>query len=591
MRPSGKVRSAVRPPFYRVVHDRARNEDIIETSLTGAALLGLPWLNKGTGFTRAERKEFGLVGLLPPHEMTLDQQMERVRQGYLREQTDLDRNIFLNSLHDRNETLFFKLLQAHITEMMPIYYTPVVGEQVRQYSHVYRRARGIYISYELRHEIDAILDNWAHPNVDAICVTDSEAILGIGDQGLGGMGIPVAKLVLYTLCAGVNPMGLMPVELDVGTNNQELLDDPLYLGWRHERLRGAEYDELIDLFVQAVKRRYPGVLLHWEDFGKLNSRRLLDKYRNEICSFNDDIQGTAAVTLAALIKAVEMAGSRFRDQQVVVFGAGTAGIGISDEIVSTMMREGLMEPEALSRMWLLNSKGLVTSESQGLEYFQKRYALPIERTRSWKLETPGKITLHDVVHNVHPTILIGTSTQPGAFTEELVRTMHARTPRPIIFPLSNPYSKCEATPEDLLRWTDGQALIATGTPFPEITYKGKHMRVGQCNNAFVFPGLALGTIVAKAKAITDGMITAAGRELAAWTPTTIDPNAALVPTLDDVIPISHRVAIAVAIEAMREGVAERVSVEELEHRIEAKKWPGRYYAYRLVDRSGGPDVA
>jgi malate dehydrogenase (oxaloacetate-decarboxylating) len=463
--------------------------------------------------------------------------------------------------------------------MMPIIYTPVVGETVKQYSRIYRRSRGLYITYQQRHMIDEMLDNWTLPQVNAICVTDSEAILGIGDQGLGGMGIPVAKLIVYTLCAGVDPNGLMPVILDVGTNNQALLDDPLYLGWRHERLQGDEYDEFVDLFVQAVKRRYPDVLLHWEDFGKMNARRLLDKYRNEICSFNDDIQGTAAVTLAALITAVNRSQSRFSDQRVVVYGAGTAGVGIADEIVAAMQREGLTEMEALSRMWLLNSKGLITDHTANLEPFQVRYARPSNQTSGWKTLAENRVGLRDVVFNLHPTMLIGTSTQTGAFTEEIVRDMAKHTKHPIVFPLSNPTSKAEATPENLLNWTDGRVLVATGTPFADVTFQGKRTRIGNCNNAFIFPGLALGAMIARARIISDGMISSAGIELSKWSQAEADPNAALMPTLEDVQSISRDVAIAVAMTAMKEGLATSISMEELERRMDALSWKGDYYRY------------
>jgi len=576
-----KVRcDGLRAPYYEVVRDEKTGEEIFEVYVTGKALMGLPTLNKGTAFSEEERRELDLDGLLPPHVLTIEQQLDRVRHEYLREHDDVARNIYLNSLHDRNETLYFRFMQSQITEMMPVVDTPIVGETVKQYSRIYRRSRGLYISYPQRHLIEQMLDNWPRPVLDAVCVTDSEAILGIGDQGLGGMGIPVAKLVVYTLCAGVDPYGLMPVVLDVGTNNQELLDDPLYLGWRHERLRGSEYDDFIDLFVQAVKKRWPNVLLHWEDFGKVNARRLLDKYRNEICSFNDDIQGTAAVALAALIAAVGHAGAKFSDQRVVVFGAGTAGVGIADEIVSAMMREGLCEKEALSRMYLLNSKGLIHDGTTGLESFQVKYARPRSESSGWNLKNDDKITLRDVVFNVHPTMLIGTSTQPGTFTEEIVREMAAHCARPIVFPLSNPTSKAEATPADLMEWTGGRALVATGTPFPDVVYGCKRMRIGNCNNAFIFPGLALGAIACKAGAISDAMISAAGIELSKWSPSEGDPNAPLMPTLDDVLLISQDVAIAVALAAQKEGLADKVSMDELERMVAAKKWKGDYYRYR-----------
>lgn len=575
-----KSQNGIQEPCFEKVFDQKTHDDVWKVKLRGKALMGIPTLNKGTAFTEEERRELGLLGLLPPHVLTPQQQLDRLRREYLREPNDLSRNIFLHSLHDRNETLFFRFVQSHLTEMMPIIYTPVVGETVKQYSRIYRRSRGIYISYPQRHLMGEMLDNWHIPYVDAICVTDSEAILGIGDQGLGGMGIPVAKLIVYTLCANIDPFGLMPITLDVGTNNQSLLDDPLYLGWRHERLYGEEYDEFVGMFVDAVKQRWPSALLHWEDFGKVNAHRLLEKYRHDICSFNDDIQGTAAVALAALIAAVSQAGGRFSDQKVIIFGAGTAGVGIADEIVGAMMREGLTEVEALSRIWLLNSKGLITDQSKNLETFQLRYIKPTSLIASWKRTDEAKISLKDVVFNLRPTILIGTSTQPKTFTEEIVREMARHTQRPIIFPLSNPTTKAEAWPDELLNWTEGRALISTGTPFADVTYNETRRRIGNCNNAFVFPGLALGAIASRAREVSDGMISAAGIELSKWSPSVGDPSAALMPTLDDVLLISRDVAIAVWQAALREGLTNVSTMEGIERRIAEKMWRGDYY--RLV---------
>lgn len=568
------------PCPYRLVRDAETGETVVEVAVTGRALLGLACLNKGTAFTEEERRELGLLGLLPHRVLTIEQQAQRMRREYLRESTDIERHLFLSALHDQNETLFLRLVQDHLTEMMPIIYTPVVGEIVRQYSRLYRGSRGLYLAYPDRDRMDEILDHWMHPIVDAVCVTDGEAILGIGDQGAGGIAIPIAKLVVYTLLAGVRPHGLMPVMLDVGTDNPELLEDPLYLGWRHERLRGDPYDSFVDQFVQAVKKRWPGAILHWEDFGKTNARRLLDRYRWEICSFNDDIQGTAAVALAALIAAVGRAGSSFREQRAVVHGAGTAGVGIADEIVAAMVREGMPEPDALDRVWLLNSKGLILEDSPNLEPFQRRYAKSRSAVSEWRRSDPNRIGLEDVVRNVRPTVLIGTSTQAGAFTESIVREMASWCPRPIIFPLSNPDSKAEARPEDLLRWTDGRALVATGTPFPDVPFQGRAVRIGNCNNAFVFPGLALGAIASRARAISDGMVSAAGIEIGKWIPSDGEPLGPLMPTLEDARAISRNVAIAVGLAAQREGLAEKASVDELEQRIADVGWSGGYHRYR-----------
>jgi len=569
-------------PLYRFATDHATGETVIEVAHGGRTLLGLSCLNKGTAFSEEERRELGLLGLLPHRVLTIEQQVQRMRREYLREATDIERNLFLSALHDQNETLFLRLVQDHLTEMMPIIYTPVVGEIVRQYSRLYRGSRGLYIAYPERDRMEEILDNWLHPFVDAVCVTDGEAVLGIGDQGAGGIAIPVAKLVVYTLLAGVRPFGLMPVMLDVGTDNPELLDDPLYLGWRHERVRGEQYDSFLDQFVQAVRRRWPSTLLHWEDFGKTNARRLLERYRWEICSFNDDIQGTAAVALAALIAAVARAGSSFREQQAVVHGAGTAGVGIADEIVAAMVREGLSEEEAVGRVWLLNSRGLILEDTPGLEPFQRRYAKPRAAVAGWEVREGGRIGLEEVVRRVRPTVLIGTSTQAGAFTEAIVREMAAHCQRPIIFPLSNPDTKAEAHPRDLLEWTEGRALVATGTPFPPVSFRGRTVRIGNCNNAFVFPGLALGAIASRAKAISDGMVSAAGMEIGKWIPSDGDPLGPLMPTLEDARAISRNVAVSVGLAAQREGLAERATVEELERRIEEVSWKGGYHRYRRM---------
>src|ERR1043165_9689806 len=555
---------------------QAEEAEALEAPLTGHLLLDNPMLNKGSAFSEEERREVGLLGLLPPHSSTIDEQLARTFENYKRKETDLERYIFLVSLQDRNETLFYRLLKEHITEMMPIIYTPTVGLGCQTYSHTFRRPRGLYISYPQRDSIDEMLDNAPMKEPSVIVVTDGERILGLGDLGVGGMGIPVGKLSLYTLCAGIHPRTTLPILLDVGTNNQDLINDPLYLGSRHERVRGREYDDFIETFVEAVRRKFPDVLLQWEDFAKQNASRLLERYRDRLCAFNDDIQGTGAVTLAGLLAAVKLKGEKLSEQRIVILGAGSSASGISDQIGTAMISEGITAEEARANLWLLDSHGLVHSERTGLEPFKQRYAQPFERIMGWKLAEAGNFTLLDVVKNLRPTILIGTSAQAGAFTEEIVREMASHVERPVIFPLSNPTSKSEATPSDLMDWTNGRALVATGSPFPEVEFEGRAVRIGQCNNSFIFPGVGLGIIATGARRVTNEMFVAAARVLAEFAPALSDENAPLYPKLENVREVSRRVAIAVGIEAQRAGLAEETTRKELESRIAQKMWTPHY---------------
>src|SRR5215216_5284524 len=549
------------------VENKKGLEEKMEVNLKGYALLDNSLFNKGSAFSEEERREFDLLGLLPPHVSTMEEQLARTYQSYKQKPDDIERYIYLISLQDRNETLFYRLLEEHITEMTPIIYPPVVGEACQKYSQIYRRPRGLYISYPQRDEIESILGNV--PNQpEVIVVTDGERILGLGDLGVGGMGIPVGKLSLYTLCAGIPPGATLPVLLDTGTDNKDLLSDPLYLGWRHERVRGKEYDEFIEAFVQAVIQTFPDVLLQWEDFSKNNATRLLERYRDRLCTFNDDIQGTGAVTLAGLLAAAEVTGSKISKQRIVILGAGSSATGISSQIVSAMMSEGLTEQEAKSAIWLVDSNGLVHTGRVGLESFKQNFAQPLDRVSGWRLERPDHISLMDVVKNVHPTILIGTSAQPGAFTKEVVTEMARPVERPIIFPLSNPTSKSEALPIDLLDWTDGRALIATGSPFPHVVFEKRVIHIGQCNNAFIFPGVGLGVIASGARRVPTELFVAAARALAEFSPALHDPTASLFPALEEVRKVSRRVAIAVGLEAARLGISRVTSREELEPRIE-----------------------
>ena len=550
-------------------------------TVTGQRLLDDPLLNKSSAFPQEERRALGLLGLLPYHVSTIEEQLLRVYENYLRKDSDIERYIFLCALQDRNETLFYRLLQDHVTEMMPIIYTPTVGQGCRQYSHVFRRPRGLYISYPYREQIGLLLNNAPAKDAEVIVVTDGERILGLGDLGVGGMGIPVGKLALYTLCAGIHPAKTLPILLDVGSDNQELLNDPLYLGWRHERVRGKDYDDFIDAFVTAVKRKFPRVLLQWEDFSKHNAPRLLERYRDELCTFNDDIQGTGAVTVAGLLAATKVTRTKLGEQPIVILGAGSAAIGISDQIVAAMMAEGFAQLEARAKLWLVDSQGLVTTTRTNVEPFKQKYAQPTERTWHWNSKDSSRLTLADVVRNVKPTILIGTSAQSGAFTEEIVREMAAFAERPIVFPLSNPTSKSEATPADLVDWTEGRAIIATGSPFTPVDYKGRVIRFGQCNNSFIFPGVGLGVIASGARRVTDAMFVAAARVLSDFAPVLHDPKAPLYPPLEQVREVSFKVALAVADEAQRTGLAE-VDLENLEQLVSTKMWKPDYV--RLISR-------
>lgn len=545
------------------------------TSFTGHRLLDDPLLNKSSAFPEEEKRDLGLLGLLPLHTSTIEEQLARVYENYQRKDSDLERYIFLTALQDRNEILFYRLLQEHVTEMMPIIYTPTVGEGCRQYSHVFRRPRGLYVSFPYRNQISSLLDNAPAQNAEVIVVTDGERILGLGDLGVGGMGIPVGKLSLYTLCAGIHPATTLPILLDVGTDNRELLADPLYLGWRHERVRGKEYDDFIEAFVSAVELKFPHVLLQWEDFSKYNAPRILERYRNRLCTFNDDIQGTGAVTVAGLLAATRLAQRKLREQRIVILGAGSAAIGISDQIVAAMMAEGTSELDARSRLWLVDSQGLVQTGRTKVEPFKQKYAQPIEITRRWQLDDPSKQSFSDVIRNVKPTILIGTSAQPGSFTEDIVREMAKHVDRPIIFPLSNPTSKSEATPTDLLKWTSGRALIATGSPFPPVTTEDGVIQIGQCNNSFIFPGVGLGVIASGARRVTDAMFAAAARVLSQFAPALLAPNGPLYPPLEQVRNVSFKVALEVAREAQRAGLAE-VDPAKLEEIVRAKMWKPHY---------------
>jgi malate dehydrogenase (oxaloacetate-decarboxylating) len=556
----------------------------VETDRTGHDVLNTPVLNKGSAWSEEERIGLGLLGLLPYHISTIDEQLARVYRNYQQRTNDLDRYLYLTDLQDRNETLFYRLLLEHITEMMPIIYTPEVGVACQRYSHLFHRPRGLFISYPHRDQIETMLRAWPFADqVRVIVVTDGERILGLGDQGMGGIGIPIGKLTLYSLCAGIHPATTLPIVLDVGTNNPALLNDPLYLGWRHERVRGREYDDFIEQFVTAVEKVFPHALLQWEDFAKDNARNLLDRYRDRILSFNDDIQGTGAVTLAGWLAAVEISGVPLADQRIVMLGAGSAATGIAEQIVAVMVEAGIPLEQARRTIWLIDSRDLVHTRRTGLEAVKMLYAQPYEMLEGWTREGSEAFTLYDVVSNVRPTCLIGTSAQPGAFDERTVREMARHVERPVIFPLSNPTSKSEAIPADLIAWTEGRALVATGSPFEPVTYSGRTFTIGQCNNVFIFPGVGLGVIAVGAKRVTDAMFIAAARALSAFSPARQDPTASLYPSLTQVRDVSRAVAQAVAAEAVRSGLAAPLSAEEQTARINATMWTPAYPQVRRME--------
>ncbi len=545
----------------------------------GPILLEFPLLNKGSAFTNDERSHFNLHGLLPEAVETIEEQAERAYRQYQDFKNDDDKHIYLRNIQDTNETLFYRLLEAHLSEMMPIIYTPTVGEACEHFSDIYRRARGLFISYPNREHIDDMLQNATKQNVKVIVVTDGERILGLGDQGIGGMGIPIGKLSLYTACGGISPAYTLPVVLDVGTNNPQRLNDPLYMGWRHPRISGDEYYAFVDEFIQAVKRRWPNVLLQFEDFAQNNATPLLNRYRDELCCFNDDIQGTAAVTLGSLIAASHAAGSQLRDQTVTFLGAGSAGCGIAEQIIAQMISEGLSEEQARARVFMVDRFGLLTDKLPNLLDFQSKLVQKSDALQSWNL-TSDSISLQDVVRNAKPTVLIGVSGQPGLFTEELIREMHKHCARPIVMPLSNPTSRVEARPEDIINWTDGAALVATGSPFSPVSYKEKLYPIAQCNNSYIFPGIGLGVLASGAKRVTDGMLMAASRALAECSPLAQNGEGALLPNIDDIQAVSKTIAMQVGKAAQLQGVAIVTSEEALAKAIEHNYWQPQYRAYK-----------
>jgi malate dehydrogenase (oxaloacetate-decarboxylating) len=519
---------------------------------------------------------------LPPHVAELDYQVQRRLEAFRGQASDIQRYVFLRGLQDTNEILFYALLTRNIEELMPIVYTPTVGLGCELFSHLFRRPRGLFLSIPHKDLIRRIIGHPCFDGVEAIVVSDGERILGLGDQGAGGMGIPIGKLSLYTACAGLHPATTLPVILDVGTDNKEHLADPLYIGWQHERVRGAQYDELVEIFVSAVRQRWPHVLLHWEDFAIGNANRLLTRYRDQLCTFNDDIQGTAAIAVGTLLSAINVTGVPLIEQRVAVFGAGSAGTGICSLLLRAMIDAGLSESEARGRFYLVDRQGLLVEGMPDQQPFQSAFDQRRDRVASWTLEAPGRIGLADVIANAHPTVLIGTSGRAHAFTEPLVRAMAKHVRRPVIFPLSNPTERAEATPQDLFDWTEGRAVIGTGSPFPPIKRDGKMFRVDQTNNAYVYPGIGLGAIVTDARRISDAMFLAAARTIAEASPAKRDPQANLLAPLVEIRRLSFHVALAVARQAQAEGLSAAMSDEALTAAIRAKMWEPNYAPYRRL---------
>ncbi|MDM5321768.1 NAD-dependent malic enzyme [Bacillus altitudinis] len=552
-------------------------EGYLETTLTGKDVLSIPTLNKGVAFSEEERQELGLEGLLPPTVLTLEQQAERAYKQFLAQPDRLRQNVYLSDLQNRNEVLFYKLISDKLREMLPVVYTPTVGEAIQEYSHEYRRPHGVYLSIDDIDGIEKAFENLhaTAGDIDLIVATDSESILGIGDWGVGGINIAIGKLAVYTAAAGIDPSRVIPVVLDVGTNNEKLLNDPLYIGNNHKRVQGEKYEEFIDAYVKAALKFFPKALLHWEDLGNKNARNIMKKYNDNILTFNDDIQGTGAITLAGVLAAVKKTGTQLKDHRVMIFGAGSAGIGIADQMRDTMVLEGLSEEEANNAFWTLDYRGLLTDQFEDEVFdFQKPYLRSSDEVEGWARDEKGQISFAEAVRRVKPTILIGTSGQGGAFTEEIIKEIAAHTERPVIMPMSNPTPLAEAVPEDLYKWTDGRALIATGSPFENVEYNGIEHEIGQSNNAFVFPGLGLGSIVTESKIITKGMFVASADAIAEM----VDhdkPGAGLLPSIDKLQEVSIKVAIEVAKAAIKDGVA-RKTPDNIEQAVKDAMWIPEY---------------
>ena len=553
----------------------------IKVSKRGRTLLRDPLLNKDTAFSVQERQALELYGILPSNIETIEEQLLRCHDAYSAKQTPLEKHIYLRALQDRNEVLFYRFVMEHLTDIMPIIYTPVVGDACQEFHRIYRQPRGLFISYPEQKYMSQILSAIAARDIRVIVVTDGERILGLGDQGVGGLGIPIGKLSLYTACGGIDPAKTLPIILDVGTNNQDRLNDPEYLGWRHPRITGKDYDDFLDQFVQNIKRHFPRVLLQFEDFAQQHAYPLLERYRNALCTFNDDIQGTAAVSVAAILAACRVAKVALKDQRIALLGAGSAGCGISEQLILAMVSEGLSEPEARSRFYLVDQHGLLTTDMPGLLPFQRPFA-HAPSTLKKDLKSPVKgMSLNDVIHHAKPTILLGVSGQPNQFTKSMITTMASYCERPIIFPLSNPTSRAEAIPEDLLKWTSGRALIATGSPFEPVILNGTVINIAQCNNSYIFPGIGLGVVAGNITRISDGMMMAAALALSELAPALHNETGRLLPELSDIRGVSQHIAKAVMIQSIQENHSEAMDDNEIINAIKRTLWVPQYETFEV----------
>ena len=571
------------------MHSYSPDQDHVFTlppELFGYRLLADPRLNKGTAFTEEERTAFGLHGLLPLTVFNIEDQVRRRIQVLREFHTDLERYAFLRELQDTNETLYYALLSQNVEELLPIVYTPTVGAGCKSFSRLYRKPRGLFLSMPHRDRIRQILANPLFDQTEVVVVTDGERILGLGDQGAGGMGIPIGKLALYTACGGIDPATALPIFLDVGTDNEEILNDPLYIGWRHKRVRGEEYDSFIAEFVAALSERWPHVMLQWEDFAKSNATRMLDRCRNKVCSFNDDIQGTAAVATGALLAAINVTGVPMQEQRIAILGGGSAGCGIASLLMAAMIDAGLDPQDAARRFYLVDKDGLLIEGMSDIAPFQEPFLQPRSALAKWNSGNPNKVSLLDVIYNAKPTALIGVSAQAGAFTESVVRAMAKHNKRPIIFPLSNPVSCAEATPADIERWSGGRAIIGAGSPFPPIKRAGQPFSVDQSNNSYIFPGVGLGAIATHATVISDGMFMAAAKALAAMSPARNNPELNLLPRVTQLREVAIAVAIAVGKQAHAEGLTSGIDADGIEAAVRAKMWTPRYLPYRRAGAKG-----
>ncbi len=547
----------------------------------GNTLLNTPLLNKGSAFSLEERKSFNLTGLLPANIESIDEQASRAYEQFSLFSSALDKHIYLRNIQDTNETLYYKLINQHIEEMMPIIYTPTVGDACQKFSQIYRRNRGLFLSYENQDDLEELLNNAPNTDVKVIVITDGERILGLGDQGIGGMGIPIGKLALYTACGGINPEHTLPIVLDVGTNNSALLSDPMYMGWRHARISGEPYYEFVDDCLKAIRQRWPDVLIQFEDFAQTNAMPLLTRYQDKFCCFNDDIQGTASVTVGTLLAAANVTGKKLSEQKVVFAGAGSAGCGIAEAVIAQMVSDGISETQARSQVFMVDRWGMLEQGMTGLLDFQQNLSQPDSVRKGWGIQSNSEISLLDVIQRAKPDVLIGVTGVPGLFNQTVIEAMASTCERPVVMPLSNPTSRVEAKPADIITWTKGKAIVATGSPFADVMYQGKRYPISQCNNSYIFPGVGLGVISAKANRVTNEMLQQASISLAAMSPMLKGGNT-LLPPLSDIQMVSRKIAIEVAKKAVEQGKAIERTEERLLERIKEEFWQAQYCDYRRI---------